>query len=211
MTGALAEGILMGLVLSMIIGPVFFALIQHSMSYGFKHAVFMALGILLSDSMYVLISHYGVSSFSKNPMIEGFLGYAGGMILIGFGIATFVKKGISRPNTGGFGKDKSKKRTGFLKGFTLNGINPFVLLFWISVAGLVNMKVDYSAKDVWFYYLGILGTVFLIDVLKAYIAKRLSQFVTPKLMLNLNRLVAAVLVFFGTRMIYFAVQNQPLL
>jgi threonine/homoserine/homoserine lactone efflux protein len=211
MTAALGEGIFMGLVLSLIIGPVFFALIQHSLTYGFRHALFMALGILLSDSIYVLVSHFGVSSLSQNPLVETILGYAGGVILIGFGVLTFIKKGVNRPNSGGFGSAKTKKRSGFLKGFSMNGINPFVLLFWISVAGLVSLKDHYSREDVWMFYLGILGTVFSIDLLKAYIAKSLSQFVTAKLMLNLNRMVAVVLVIFGTRLIYFAFQNQQLI
>jgi len=206
---SLLEGIGMGLVLSMIVGPVFFALIQHSIEYGFKHAMFMAMGILFSDTVYVLISHFGVSYMVNNPTVKLSLGYAGGAIMIGFGIVSFVKKGIQRPNSGGIPmQELPRKRKGFFKGLSLNGVNPFVLLFWISVAGLVQVKKNYTDSDVFLYYAGVLTTVFSIDLLKVYIAKQLRKYITPKLMMNINRVVAVVLVIFGVRLLKFAIEQS---
>ncbi|MBS9522869.1 LysE family translocator [Litoribacter ruber] len=202
------EGIGMGLVLSLIIGPVFFALIQSSIEKGFRYAVAMAAGILLSDSLYVLLTYFGVSLITNNPMVEMVLGFVGGGFLVAFGVLTFMKKGMGRPNTGGFPKSKKRpmKRKGFAKGFSLNGVNPFVLLFWTSIAGLVHLKDGFGALDVVGYYLGILLTVFLIDVLKAYSATKLRTFITPKIMQLLNKVVAVALVGFGIRLIVFAAE-----
>lgn len=208
MNHALWEGISMGLVLSAMIGPVFFALVQNSLEHGFRYAAVLALGILLSDLIYVLITYYSVSVFARYPNFEIILGYAGGAVLIGFGISNMLKKNRNRPNTGGIPLPKSKKRTGFMKGFGINGINPFVLLFWISIAGLVNLKSEYRRMDIWLYYTGILLTVFSIDLLKAFIAKQLSGFVTPKLMSKLNIVVGLVLIFFGSKLVKFAWEKQ---
>jgi threonine/homoserine/homoserine lactone efflux protein len=101
------------------------------------------------------------------------------------------------------------KRKGFLKGLSLNGVNPFVLLFWISVAGVVNVRRGFSDADRWLYYIGVLATVFIIDILKAYIAGHLSRYITPMLMKKLNRLVGMVLIVFGMRLFYFALQTIP--
>ncbi len=60
----------MEVILSLIIGPVFFALIQHSITYGFHQAVIMALGILISDALYVVISHFGFHWLSANPFVK---------------------------------------------------------------------------------------------------------------------------------------------
>lgn len=201
------EGIGMGLLLSLIVGPVFFALIQNSISNGFKYAVAMALGILVSDSIYVVLSYSGVSAIARSSQMETWLGYAGGAFMIGFGIVSFIKKGLKRPNTAGVTLAKAKKRIGFLKGFSLNGINPFVLLFWASIAGLVQLKDDYTTADVWGYYLGILITVFIVDVAKAYGANKIKRYITAKLMMYLNRGVALILVAFGIRLIIFAINN----
>jgi threonine/homoserine/homoserine lactone efflux protein len=51
-TESLLEGIELGLLLSMMIGPVFFALITTSMDQGFKQAAILAFGVLLSDLVY---------------------------------------------------------------------------------------------------------------------------------------------------------------
>ncbi|MCR9014075.1 LysE family translocator [Aquiflexum gelatinilyticum] len=211
MSQALWEGISMGLVLSAMIGPVFFALVQKSLENGFRYAAIMALGILLSDLIYVLITYFSVSFFAQYPYFEIILGYAGGTVLIGFGISSILKKNQNRPNTGGIPLPKAKKRNGFMKGFGINGINPFVLLFWVSIASLVNLKQEYRRIDIWFYYAGILLTVFSIDLLKSFIAKQLSGFVTPKLMFRLNILVGFILIFFGSKLVKFAWDKQVLM
>jgi len=202
------EGIGMGLLLSLIIGPVFFALIQNSITKGFKYAVAMAAGVILSDAIYVFISYFGVSALSRFPNIEIWLGYLGGAFLIGFGIVSFFKKGMVRPNSGGLAFSPPRKRIGFLKGFSLNGINPFVLLFWASIAGLVQLRDDFTSLDIWGYYLGILVTVFSIDVAKAYGAQKIKRFITARLMMYLNRGVAIVLIGFGIRLLKFALESQ---
>ncbi|TVP43639.1 MAG: LysE family translocator [Mongoliibacter sp.] len=210
MMQALLEGIGMGLVLSAMIGPVFFALITNSIENGFRHTVVLALGILFSDLIYVLITYFGVSFFSQNPYFEIILGFVGGIILIAFGINSFFKKNLSRPNSGGLPLPKAGKTKGFFKGFSINGVNPFVLLFWISIAGLVSLKDKFGRADITLYYIGILGTVFSIDLLKAYVAKQLRAFITPRVMGLLNRVVGVLLVLFGLRLIYFALERQGL-
>lgn len=210
MIQALLEGIGMGLVLSAMIGPVFFALITNSVENGFRHTVVLALGILFSDLIYVLITYFGVSVFARNPNFEIVLGYAGGLILMAFGISSFFKPSSERPNSGGLPLPKTGKTKGFFKGFGINGVNPFVFLFWISIAGLVSLKDHFDRVDVSVYYIGILLTVFSIDLLKAYVAKQLRSFITPKFMKLLNRGVGVLLVLFGLRLIYFAVERQGL-
>lgn len=194
----------MGLLLSAMIGPVFFILIQSSLENGFRFAFVLALGILVSDGIYVVITYFGVRFLADVTLFEKGLGYVGGIILIGFGIGSLLKKRVERPNTGGIGIPQLRKRTAFTKGFSINGINPFVLLFWVSIASLVSLKEEWKSVSVVLYYVGILATVFSIDLLKAYIAKKLLRFVTSRLMKVLNKLVGLVMIGFGLRMIAFA-------
>ncbi|SIS70835.1 LysE family translocator [Belliella pelovolcani] len=211
MIQALLEGVSMGLILSAMIGPVFFTLVQNSIAAGFRNTAVLATGIFLSDLIYVVITYFSVSAFAQNPYFEVFLGYGGALVLIGFGVSTFFKKTVQRPNSAGIDMIKPKKMSAFFKGFSINGVNPFVLLFWISIAGLVSLKDEFTSVDVFLYYVGILLTVFLIDLLKAFVAKQLKPFVTPKFMVNMNRVVAVVLIFFGVRLILFAYEKHQAL
>lgn len=204
MSTSLLEGISMGLLLSAMIGPVFFTLIQSSLENGFRYATMVALGILCSDTLYVLLTFFGVRFLANSSSFEQVLGYVGGAILIGFGISYLVKRQIAAPGPTLSSIPRAKKRSAFIKGFSINGINPFVLLFWISIASLVHLKESFDSLDVWLYYLGILATVFSIDLIKAYIAKKLSKFVTPAFMFWLNKAVGIVMIGFGIRLIWFA-------
>lgn len=199
--GALGEGIGVGLVLSAMVGPVFFALIQASLSHGFRYASVVAVGILISDLIYVLITFFGIRWIVALASFELVLGYGGGLILIGFGLSSLVKKKAQRPNSAGFELPRAKKRSAFAKGFGINGVNPFVFIFWISIASVVQTKKGFTQADFLAYYSGILATVFSIDLGKAFIARQLSSFVTQGLMFWLNKLVGVLMIGYGVRMI----------
>lgn len=211
MSPALLEGISMGLLLSAMVGPVFFTLIQNSLQNGFRHTAILALGIFVSDLLYVLLTYFSINLLAQSTYFEVVLGYAGGLVLGGFGVSSILKKNVNRPNSGGLPVLKDSKKKGFWKGFSINGINPFVLLFWISIAGLVAIKDNFDRVDVGLFYTGILVTVFLIDLLKAFVAKQLSGFVTPGIMQKLNIAVGVFLVFFGFRLIWFAFEKHQAL
>lgn len=196
----------MGLLLSMMIGPVFFALIQHSIAYGFRQATVMAAGISMSDTCYMLLAHYGSAWLASTPLLESVLGLGGGLMLMVFGLVSFIKGNQQRPNSGGVIVSSVSKKKAFVKGLGLNGINPFVLLFWISLAGLLNGRQDFSEYDRWLYYTGLLATVFMLDILKAYAATFLSVFITPTLLQKLNRMVGLVLLLYGLRLVYRALK-----
>jgi threonine/homoserine/homoserine lactone efflux protein len=199
---AILEGISMGLLLSLMVGPVFFTLITASMEQGFRYASVLALGILISDLIYVAITYFGISLLTESPLIEKTLGYAGGVILVGFGISFWRKRQVDRPNTGGISMPKAKKRTAFIKGFGINGVNPFVMLFWISIASMVTLKSTWGHSEVFSYYFGLLITVFGIDLLKAYVAGKLSHLMTQRFRLILNRGVGLLVCYFGLKMIW---------
>lgn len=202
MIEAFFEGISMGLVLSAMIGPVFFSLVQGSILHGFRYSAALALGVLLSDSIYVVVTYFGLQLFSEIDYFEIFLGYLGGLILIGFGIHSLLKKSVDRISTGGIPLPKARKRSAFAKGFGINGINPFVMLFWISIVGIVQQKEHFQSQDIALYYVGILLTVFAVDLLKALVAKQMARWVTPRVMWILNKLVGLIIIGFGLRMIW---------
>jgi len=199
---SILEGVSMGLVLSAMIGPVFFSLVQGSLQHGFRYSAALALGVLVSDSLYVIVTYFGLQLFSETDFFEMILGYLGGLILIGFGIRSLLKKSVDRISTGGIDLPKARKRSAFAKGFGINGINPFVMLFWISIVGIVQLKENFQSRDIALYYVGILLTVFAIDLLKALVAKQMARLVTPRVMWVLNKLVGLIIIGFGGRMIW---------
>ena len=50
------NGVFFGIFISFLVGPAFFILIETSIKKGFKSAVFLDVGILLSDALYLIAS-----------------------------------------------------------------------------------------------------------------------------------------------------------
>ncbi len=201
------NGILFGLLLTIFIGPVFFALIQTSIEKGFYSGVFMALGIALSDAFYVSISYFGISQLFNADSINFWLGMAGGFIMLGFGAVSLLKP-VNAPKTQEIhigGKIGMFRQT--VKGFLLNGINPSVFLFWIGIATMATVNLNYSGSYAIGFFATIISTVFLTDVLKSFLAHKLKRMLTLKFMRWMNIVVGCGLMIFGLRLLYFAIES----
>lgn len=207
---ALGNGVLFGLLLAILIGPVSFALIQTSIEKGFSSGAGMAVGIAISDSMYVLIASLSIAALANNQNFQVWLGLLGGFILVGFGLVNFFKKvkedpSLSTPK-GGAGNWMRQ----LMKGFLLNGINPFVFLFWIGIASMVTLNFQYSLELKIFFYGAIILTVLLLDFVKAFAANKLKILLSPRLLNWMNRMVGLALVLFSLRLFYFALEAMEL-
>jgi threonine/homoserine/homoserine lactone efflux protein len=194
------QGIQFGVVLAFLIGPVFFTILQTSIEKGFFYGVMVAIGISLSDIMYVAICYLGLIKLVNNPTNHLYLAVGGGAILIAFGIYhIFIKgrsKSIFKPST----KEKGALRY-ILKGFIINGFSPTVLLFWVGTISLVSIDFGYTeGNDFYIFFGAVLATVFLTDVLKAFLSDRLRNLVNGRFIRISNIVLGAVLIVFGLRL-----------
>jgi threonine/homoserine/homoserine lactone efflux protein len=194
-----------GLLLSIMIGPVFFALLQTSIDKGFRAGIQLAVGISLSDAAYILGTYFFITSITAHKEVNSVLGVAGGMIMLVIGSLTVTKKGkksvvlTERVRSGK--QDIVKQVT---KGFLLNGINPFVLIFWIGVVSMISLKESYTPHHDLAFFSGMLLTVLSTDIFKAYLANKLSKFITITFLTWLNRISGVVLIAFGLRLLVYA-------
>lgn len=203
MIGIIIKGISFGLILSVAVGPVFFALVKTSLQKGFKAGVCVAIGVSLSDMCYVLLAYFGVSQFFDNPMVKEQMAFVGGMVIITFGIITMITKPkgyVTDPEK----MTKSNYVKQILKGILINAINPAVLLFWLGVMSLASVDYDFTPNKIIIFFASILITVFTLDISKVYLANRLRNWMTPKVMRWLFLFVGLALVAFGVKLMFFA-------
>jgi len=200
------NGFLFGLLLCVLIGPVFFALIQNAIEKGFFSGFFMAVGIALSDTIYIFITYLGVSQLTDNPSFNMWLGGVGGGIMLIFGIFYMFKpiptKGLKQLHA-----EETKWFQQIVKGFVLNGINPFVLIFWIGIVSKITVDFQYTTNEAITFFIVLIATVFSVDVLKSYFAVKLSQIVTPRFMRIMNRVVGIALVLFSLRLFNYVLEG----
>jgi threonine/homoserine/homoserine lactone efflux protein len=199
------NGVLSGLVLALLIGPVFFTLIQTSIERGFRAGAWVALGISFSDTVYIVISYLGLYQFFESALARERLAYIGGGVLILFGAYYLFVKSRNMLN---FLPEHIKVRSAWrlvAKGFLINGLSPMVLLFWIGTVGFASTEFGYTQPlQAFVYFTAIIFTVFATDLIKAKLADKLRLLITPKAIQRLNILMGSALIFFGFRLIFFA-------
>ncbi len=205
MFSALLHGCLLGLLLSILIGPVFFMLIKTSINDGFRDAMFLEAGIFLSDIFCITISYLGLAQLFTQPENEQLILIGGGCILLIFGITTiFSKKKMVDPAAP---DKKSPIHKLMLKGFFFNLSNPSVIFFWIGAVGLTVSQYKSDTLNVTIYFTGTLVTVTIIDVLKAMLAVRIKSFLTPKMFVRINKISGLAILGFGIALLIKALLN----
>ena len=203
---AFLKGMLFGFGLMLAMGPVFFTIIQTSLQRGFRSAVLVATGVMLSDVLYIALVAFGLSQFLDNEQFKVFLAVAGGLIMLSYGIVLFFRKAESKNfeelTVGG----NSFKH--LAKGWLINFLNPFVFVFWIGVAGIAH--VDYGVVHInkLAFFLGIVSMVYSSDILKSYLANRLRSLITVRLISNLNKVLGIILIASGIWLFTIALEMK---
>lgn len=197
----LLGGIKLGLILSFMIGPIFFALVQTSVEEGFRAGAMVALGIWVSDASFVLAVYYGMSYLAeviKAPSFSLILGVGGSILLACFGLVTLltIPKGLLT-NTMPTYQRSSSYLSLFTKGFLINTVNPFTVFFWTSVMSTVVIKDGFDGTQASWFFGGVLGTIVVTDLLKVILAKKIRYSLRPIHLLWLRRISGSALIVFG--------------
>lgn len=200
---AIIQGVMLGLALAFSFGPAFFALLQTSSKKGFRSGLALAIGIMLSDLFCVFLAYIGMAQLFNNPQNKVYVGLIGGTILMTFGFFSIFQKKQPATDTG----DKIVINTvnfplTITKGFFLNLLNPFVLLFWAGWVGLVSSNSEYTHVHIILFFSAALSTVFFTDVLKAYSANKISKYLNDRILRLFNLLLGIMLVVSGLILIY---------
>lgn len=199
------KGIISGVILAFLIGPVFFTILQTSIERGFGSGALVAIGVSLSDTFYITLTYLGIYQMFDKGNFREYLAYFGGIVLLIFGIYyLFVKsKRLSRFDPERVQINNPWRLIG--KGFIINGLSPMVLIFWLGTVGLATTKLGYSTPGKAIpFFTAIVSTVFITDLIKAKLADKLRRILTPKFIRNLNIVLGFVLLIFGFRLIYYA-------
>ena len=210
----LLEGIKFGLVLTILVGPLFFALVQAGVEQGFRAGAAVGLGIWISDLLFIVAVYLGLSYISQIIEAENFplyLGIGGSITLIVFGLGTLSAKpplidapGISPPQATSY-------LSYMIKGFLINTINPFTVFFWVGLMSTIIIERDLSQQQAFLFFGGILGTIVVTDSLKVLFAKKIRNKLRPIHVLWLRRISGSALIIFGLILVARVLANPPAL
>ncbi len=192
----------LGITLSLAAGPVFFVVIETSISKGKAAAFSLDVGAVLADFVFILIAFYGsqslLDSIKNNPWVTSISG-----LLVGvFGVYYIVKS--RRSGQLQHRIEITRKRFFFVKGFLLNFLNIGVLIYWIATTVMIGSVVDHDPQKMWFFYGTVMAVYLSLDLLKIFYANRFKARLAGRTLQIIEKIIGFILLGFG---IFIAVRH----
>lgn len=207
------EGMILGITVSISLGPALVALLQTSIKHGIKTGIILALGIFTSDFFVVVGAYFGASQIVINPTTHIIFGLIGGVVLIIFGIISIIRKVNLKEQVGVITEIKVKRPGVFryyFKGFILNIANPGVWAFWITSVLAIASSYRGQKLAITIFFAGTLGTILTTDILKCILANKIKVANNPHVKLWINRIVGSIFILFGIFVIINVLWKIPL-
>lgn len=188
-----------GFLLAFAVGPVFFTLIETSITKGFKAGLFFDLGAIFADIIFIIIAYFSTSKILERVKDDPGLLIFGGAVLVAYGIISYIRtaKSLVKIVREHYAV-KVKKNLGglFLKGFLLNFVNFGVLAGWIGTIIMANALTS-SENGVFLFLSTVLIAFFLTDLAKISLAKKLKSKMTPRFIFKTKKWVSVLIIGFG--------------
>lgn len=190
----------LGFFLSFMIGPVFFVLLETSVVKGFRAALVFDLGVVLADIIFILIAYFSsyrlIEAIKDDPALFIF----GGLVMLTYGIISFVKNKKAKKNIDPEDPDELAKNNYvslFFKGFFLNFINIGVLGFWLAILITVGPKLQLDATRMFTFFTTVILSYFITDIFKILLAKQLRNQLNPHNILLIKKVISIILIISG--------------
>lgn len=212
MIAPLIKGLLLGLILSISVGPILFAIIKHSINSGRRAGLSFVAGVSTSDITLVLVCNFFTGLFATALEHKNKIAIAGSVFLIALGIYTllFKKVNITENQNGDQEKLTWQKYVGiYLSGFFLNTLNPGVFLFWfawtaaiVADAAAASNPANYKAVE----FVTCLVFVLASDIVKVILSEKLRPKLNAKNLHLINQIAGVILIGFGIFLLYSALK-----
>jgi threonine/homoserine/homoserine lactone efflux protein len=192
-------GMLAGFTMSLMLGTVFFALLQTSIHQGYRYGMAIAAGVVLSDICFLVLALGFDSTVSRiYGEYKGLVALIGASALVTLGLVQFFR----RPPHAERGRRRHLNAWQCAgKGFMLNIVNPGNLLLWlIALNTPVTIGLSFGSK-VLFSSSGLVA-IFLTESLISWGAQKLRRWATPVRLHRLDQVVGSIFVLAGLQMLW---------
>jgi len=182
------ENILLGIALSLPLGPVTLEILNRGLKEGWKNSFFAVAGAMTAELLFFTIVYLGVYKFAQSFLVQAVLGSLGVLFLIylsASNIADFFIKSDSNI--------KSFKLPPFLTAFNITFFSPLNLFMWV---GIISISI---AKDPRFLITsGVLIGIVLSYILVATLAGFGKRVVNDKNKRYISLVAGLFLMYYST-------------
>ena len=196
------DAVVFGFILSFSFGPIFFILLETSITRGIKQAVFMDFGVIVSDLLFFSLAYFGASKIATEEN-QPALFLLGGVILSVYSVISFINNAVKNKK---IKKEKAVEETRLfkyvVKGFLLNIINISYLVIWAGVIVWFGPKVEMSPVKIWTFFFVSVATYLAVNVLKFLLSSRLKSKLTDFVLFYIRQGLHILILIFGIVLIF---------
>ena len=183
--------------MSILLGAIFFMLIQAGLQHGYKKAYIIASGVITGDIIFITITisfTAFISLFLKEHKTAIFL--VGGILITLMGIIALFKKPTEiEKQSSGFGNAKDY----YIKPFLVNFLNPGNAAWWLGLYSLPPAS-DYLLNQKIAFACGAVLTVFFTEIGVAYGASKLKKYMSTKILKRVDIFAGIFFILLGMRL-----------
>ena len=199
MSEILMYGFLTGMVMSVMLGTVFFALVQNSIDYGFRTGIFIALGVIVSDLLLITLSWFNAELIPPGGTTDLIVRICGALFLLFYGLSNLLKK-----DKAAYPQTEKKQLLKFSSmGFLLNILNPGNYIGWLAVTTQLKTVAKYEVAQATIYFIGALSAIFLMECLISWSASFLKPYITDRFLQLVNRLIGVLFIAFAIALFFY--------
>ena len=195
----LGEGMLTGIMLTLMIGPVTMIIVRNGLEINRTAGIMAASGTWFSDLLFIAITFWlttAVNEWVDDPKIKLALYLIGGSGLLLMGLwMTWVRKKAAADN---YHPTSLKYTQSFMAGFLVNSLSPFTLFFWLGAAVFLHMQ----SEEPMYYYVGLMLMLATGDFTKAWLAPKLAVWLKEKYVYWIQVIAGITIAMVGGYIIY---------
>jgi threonine/homoserine/homoserine lactone efflux protein len=193
--------ITVGFFTAFIMGPVFWVLLETSITKGFKAAVAFDLGVMFADVCFIGVCYLGSFQLLEDDQNKQGLYVLGGTILLLYGLFSWINRNKKSKDQPEIQESKENYLGLAAKGFAINILNVGVFIFWGGVTIVSSPASGKSFTSFVLFFSIVLLSYFITDLLKISVANRFKSLLTGKGIVIVNSIVSLILIVSGVVLI----------
>jgi len=193
--------ITVGFFTAFIMGPVFWVLLETSITKGFKAAVAFDLGVMFADVCFIGVCYLGSFQLLEDDQNKQGLFVLGGTILLLYGLFSWINRNKKSKDQPEIQESKENYFGLAAKGFAINILNVGVFIFWGGVTIVSSPASGKSFTSFVLFFSIVLISYFITDLLKISVANRFKSLLTGKGIVIVNSIVSLILIVSGVVLI----------
>ena len=193
--------ITVGFFTAFIMGPVFWVLLETSITKGFKAAVAFDLGVMFADVCFIGVCYLGSFQLLEDDQNKQGLFVLGGTILLLYGLFSWINRNKKSKDQPEIQESKENYFGLAAKGFAINILNVGVFIFWGGVTIVSSPASGKSFTSFVLFFSIVLFSYFITDLLKISVANRFKSLLTGKGIVVVNSIVSLILIVSGVVLI----------